>query len=109
LRFSFPGGQAAPMDGEMIAFEPPSAMEMRWGPDVLRIELRAVGESTELTLLQTFAQHGKAARDAAGWHVCLDALAGALDGAVDSRDHMSAWHAIHPRYVRSFGPAAATI
>lgn len=39
LRFSFPGGQAPPFDGEMLAYEPPSVMEIRWGSDIVRIEL----------------------------------------------------------------------
>src|SRR5436189_245584 len=42
LRFSFPGGQAPPFEGEMLAFEPESVMELEWGPDVIRMELRAI-------------------------------------------------------------------
>src|SRR5215207_3869268 len=40
LRFSFPGGEAPPFEGEMLAFAPPSLMELRWGPDIVRLELR---------------------------------------------------------------------
>jgi uncharacterized protein YndB with AHSA1/START domain len=94
LRFSFPGGGAPPMHGEMLAFEPESVMELRWGPDVIRIELRPIDDGTELTLLDTLEERGKAARDGAGWHVC---------------DQMKAWHDVHSHYVESFGPAAATI
>src|SRR6266581_5704030 len=83
LRFSFPGGQAAPFEGEMIAYEPPSLMEFRWGSDVVRLELRTVAQGTELTLLDTLDERGKAARDAAGWHVCLDGLDAHLRGAKD--------------------------
>ncbi len=109
LRFSFPGGEAPPMDGEMLAFEPESAMEVRWGPDVIRIELRPMDDGTELTLLDTLEERGKAARDGAGWHVCLDALEVALGGEPGARDQMKGWHEVHPHYVESFGPAAATI
>ena len=80
LRFSFPGGQAPPFEGEMLAFQPPSLMEFRWGPDILRLELRPVEGGTALTLLDTLEERGKAARDAAGWHVCLDGLAAHLGG-----------------------------
>src|SRR5437899_3064182 len=80
LRFSFPQGQAPPMEGEMLAFDPGSALELQWGPDVIRIELRRVPEGTELTLLDTLEERGKAARDGAGWHVCLDALEADLAG-----------------------------
>ncbi len=39
LRFSFREGEAAPFDGEMLAFVPPSLMELRWADDILRFEL----------------------------------------------------------------------
>ena len=109
LRFAFPGGQAPPMDGEMLAYEPESAMELQWGTDVVRIELRQVPGGTELTLLDTFGEHGKAARDGAGWHTCLDALEAALDGGSDARAKTDRWAEVHPHYVESFGPEAATI
>jgi uncharacterized protein YndB with AHSA1/START domain len=109
LRFSFPGGEWPPFEGEMIAFDPPSVMELRWGPDVIRLELRATSEGTELTLLDTLEERGKAARDGAGWHTCLDSLAAALDGAENAREPMSAWSEVHSHYVEDFGPEAAAI
>ena len=109
LRFTFPNDMAEPFDGEMLAYEPESAIEFRWGPDLVRIELRAVGEGTELTLLDTLEERGKAARDGAGWHTCLDALEAALAGEDEARAQMDTWAAVHPHYVESFGPKAATI
>jgi len=77
LRFLHEG---PPIDGQMIVFDPPSVMELRWGDnEVLRFELRRDGYGTRLTFLNVFDQVGKAARDAAGWHACLDALAYHLD------------------------------
>lgn len=109
LRFSFPHEEAPPMEGKMLAFEPETLLELQWGPDVIRIELRPVAGGTELTLLDTLEELGKAARDGAGWHVCLDALEAALGGDPRSRERMAGWNVVHPRYVESFGPAAATI
>jgi uncharacterized protein YndB with AHSA1/START domain len=109
LRFAFPSGQAEPFGGEMLAFEPPHVMEMRWGEDIVRIELVAVDDGTELTLLDTLAQAGKAARDAAGWHTCLDSLQAHLAGAARARDAMSRWRAVHQVYVENLGPEGATI
>jgi uncharacterized protein YndB with AHSA1/START domain len=109
LRFSFPGGQAPPFEGEMIAYEPPSVMELRWGPDVLRLELRPTEDGTELTLLDTLEERGKAARDGAGWHTCLDALERALRGESDAREEMDKWKTAHSHYVGEFGPEAATV
>src|SRR6185437_2447992 len=66
LHFSFRAGEAEPFDGEMLAFEPPFLMELRWADDVLRFELTADGEGAcELSLSVTFPEQGKAARDAA--------------------------------------------
>jgi uncharacterized protein YndB with AHSA1/START domain len=109
LRFSFPAGEAEPFDGEMTAYEPPRLMELLWGPDLLRIELRPIPEGTELTLLDTLDERGKAARDGAGWHTCLDALEASLAGEEAARDAMDRWSDVHARYVERFGAEAATI
>jgi len=64
----------------MLVFDPPEVMEFTWGTDQLRIELQADGAGTLLTLTDTFDELGKAARDGAGWHECLDRLVADLDG-----------------------------
>ena len=98
------------MDGEMIAYEPQSLMEFRWGPDVVRFELRAKGKGGSiLTLMDTLEERGKGARDGAGWHVCLDSMEAHLRGEPAARDAMGAWKDVHSRYVESFGPQASTI
>lgn len=109
LRFSFAGEQWPPFEGEMLAYEPPSLMELRWGPDVIRLELRATDDGTELTLLDTLQERGKAARDGAGWHTSLDGLRAALAGAENPLDSTDRWQEVHPHYVETFGPEAATI
>jgi uncharacterized protein YndB with AHSA1/START domain len=109
LRFSFPGGQAPPFEGEMLVYEPPSLMELRWGPDIVRLEVRSVAGGTELTLLDTLDERGKAARDGAGWHTCLDALETSLDGQPKACEEMNGWQEVHSRYIDSFGPEAAAI
>jgi uncharacterized protein YndB with AHSA1/START domain len=109
LRFTFPHARGPAIEGEMLAYKPESLMEFRWGPDTIRIELQPVGEGTELTLLDTLEERGKAARDAAGWHACLAALAAELAGDPAARSEMDIWSDVHPHYVDSFGPEAATI
>jgi uncharacterized protein YndB with AHSA1/START domain len=109
LRFTLPGGEAPPFDGQMLAFEPESVMEVQWGPDVIRIELRPFSQGTELTLLDTLEERGKAARDGAGWHTCLDALEAALGEQDDARSKLGSWGEVYEHYVESFGPEAATI
>lgn len=109
LRFAFPAGEGPPFEGEMLVFDPPSVMELRWGPDIIRLELQAAGEGTVLTLVDILEERGKAARDGAGWHVCLDALTGALRGESDGGRSVETWNDVHPTYVERFGPQAATI
>ena len=108
VRFVFRDGEGPAIDGEMITFDPPSVLELRWGGDeTLRFELRPEDGGTVLTFVNTFDELGKAARDGAGWHVCLDALAADLDGTPWTSS--GRWSAVHGSYVERFGPAAATI
>jgi uncharacterized protein YndB with AHSA1/START domain len=109
LRFGFPEGQAPSFDGEMIVYAPPSLMEFRWGNDIVRFELRSIEEGTELTLLDTLDELGKAARDGAGWHTCLDALKASLQNEQGARKALDRWQEVHSYYVERFGPQAATI
>jgi uncharacterized protein YndB with AHSA1/START domain len=109
LLFEFPEGQAPAFDGEMLEFDPPRVMELRWGPDTLRLELRPVEQGTVLVLLDTLEEIGKAARDAAGWHTCLDALTEQLDDTPRSRSGALTWNDVHPTYVTEFGAVAARI
>ena len=55
-----------------------------------------------------FTEQGKAARDGAGWHECLDNLVKLL-ASDPERVEADTWATIHPAYVERFGPAASTI
>lgn len=109
LRFVFHGGEGPSFDGEMITYEPPSVLEYRWGDDTLRFELRPDGDGSVLTLLDTFDELGKAARDAAGWHECLARLDHHLTGGEGALDSSERWERVHAAYVERFGPDASTI
>lgn len=78
-------------------------------PDIVRLEVRPADGGSELTLLDTLEERGKAARDGAGWHTCLDALATSLDGRPNAREELNRWDEVHRTYVESFGPEAATM
>lgn len=109
LTFAHPDGTGPAFTGTMTAYRPPSLMELEWGTDTLRFELRADGDGTLLTLLDLFDEKGKAARDAAGWHVCLDLLRGHLDGAPAPDQRLDGWARVNAGYIDRFGPEAATI
>jgi uncharacterized protein YndB with AHSA1/START domain len=109
LKFSFRENEAPPMHGEMITYEPHSVLELKWGDDILRFELEPDEGGCVLTLLDTFDELGRAARDAAGWHVCLDVLKGHLAGDDPPQHQGATWNQVHARYVEVLGPEAATI
>jgi uncharacterized protein YndB with AHSA1/START domain len=116
LTYSFRQGEAAPFAGEMLAFVPPSLLELRWADDVLRFELEPDGSGCVLRLRVTFPQLGKAARDGAGWHVCLHRLGLWLAGDADNdavdrgpAEPSDLWRVVHAQYVERLGPEASVI
>jgi uncharacterized protein YndB with AHSA1/START domain len=109
LHFAFRQSEGQPFEGQMLVFDPPSLMELRWADDLLRFELEPDGTGCILRLTVTFPEHGKAARDAAGWHVCLEQLAADCDGSDHSRQPPDRWRAVHRGYVERLGPEASAI
>jgi uncharacterized protein YndB with AHSA1/START domain len=109
-RLQFKSSDAeANFDGEVLAVQPPKLLEFKWGTDVLRFEITPSGSGSTLTLLDTFDELGKAARDGAGWHVCLDALERNLDGTPSDVSPGESWDEVHEDYIKAFGPEASTI
>jgi uncharacterized protein YndB with AHSA1/START domain len=106
LRFDF-DGVVDPIEGTMHVFDPPSVLELSWGGDRLRFELEPDGDGTVLTLIDSLEELGKAARDAAGWHVCLAHLVDSLDGIDPPRD--IEWKPLNDEYAERFGPDAAAV
>jgi len=107
LRFESDGFPS--FDGVVLRVEPPRLLEIGWGTEVVRFEIEAAGEGCTLTLVDTIDELGKAARDGAGWHTCLDLLEAALDGGGAPVDIEQRWAEVHPGYVEAFGPAASTL
>lgn len=109
LRFESPEGGHGGFDGQVVAVEPPLLLEIRWGTDVLRFEIVPKRDTCSLHLTDTFGELGKAARDAAGWHTCLDFLESGLAGVEPSFTTVERWKSVHPGYVEAFGPEASTL
>jgi uncharacterized protein YndB with AHSA1/START domain len=102
-----PGAPAMP-DGTLTAYEPPWLLAHTWGEDSLRWELQPHPSGSVLTLTHTFGDRLKAARDAAGWHLCLDALSRTLDGMgvspqADAARQRSSWRELNRQYEERFG------
>lgn len=109
LRFAFPGGEALPVEGEMLTCDPPSLLEFRWDTDVVRFELHREAEGCRLIFTTVIDEVGTGARDAAGWDVCLDVLTHHLAGTTPPWDPGARWQEVHPRYDERLPAEASTI
>lgn len=126
LRFRYRGEELPLTEGEMIACEPPRVLEFTWGfgeddteappehraqrPERSRFELTPAGEGgCRLVFTTTYDRVGKSARDAAGWHVCFDRLAGHLAGEPPTERSPERWKPLNRLYAERFGPEAATL
>ena len=101
-----PGDEA--VTGDVISVDPPHELVHRWADDVVRWRLTPTDAGCRLTLEQTMRDRDPAAMNAAGWHLCLGVLDGALSGAATSRvvgeaalDH--GWEALRDGYAELLG------
>ena len=99
MAFTFPDREVEPMSGRVLELDPPHVFAFLWGTDVLRLELAPDGDGTRLTLTQQLGSADEAARNAAGWHVCLDKLGG------EETD----WEPLYVEYQRRGLPSGAEI
>jgi uncharacterized protein YndB with AHSA1/START domain len=112
---SYPSGLGPAMpDGEITEYDAPRTLAHAWGDDHLRWELHPDGDGCLLVLVHTFDDHFKAARDAAGWHICLDALSATLEGTPPPGEgegrSPTDWRELNSAYEERFGipPEKAT-
>ncbi|MDT0447189.1 SRPBCC family protein [Streptomyces johnsoniae] len=102
-----PGEEQAPR-GEVRTVQPPRLLVFTWDEDELRFELTPTGGGTLLRFVHTFADRPQAPSYAAGWHLCLAALTGVLDGldlprAVGEEARAHGWEPLHAEYTGLFG------
>jgi uncharacterized protein YndB with AHSA1/START domain len=105
LRFVFPSGEGPVLSGAVRVFEPPRLLEYSWDTDVLRWELTPTAEGCSLVFTTSVQQRSVAARDATGWHACLDNLAQVVDGQKSARAPLH-FEDRYAEYIRSFGLGA---
>jgi uncharacterized protein YndB with AHSA1/START domain len=84
------------LTGEVLAVDEPNALAFSWGDEILRFELSPTDGGTNLVLVNELSA-SIAARNAAGWEVCLDRLTG-LDPPPD------AWQPRFEAYRVAFEP-----
>ena len=101
ISFIFRNEEGPNLDGVVTELDPPRVLAYTWGDSLLRWELSPEGEGCLLTLVQTFDDRPAAASFAAGWNLCLDAMAAALTGGPAGEP--ADWAALHEDFVASFG------
>jgi uncharacterized protein YndB with AHSA1/START domain len=97
MTFRF-GANGPVLTGAVLEAEPPRVLAYTWGEETLRFELApADGGRTRLVFTDTL-RPGIAARNAAGWQVCLAALQGEQPADDVWKEHFA-------RYTAAFEPA----
>jgi uncharacterized protein YndB with AHSA1/START domain len=104
--------ESSTMTGQVTDLDPPRLFAFDWGPDHLRFELDPLADDAcTLRFTVLIDADEKAARDAAGWHVCLDALERVLDGDQGDATHgvTDSWLERYEDYVERGLPSGAPI
>ncbi|MGW7257244.1 SRPBCC family protein [Streptomyces sp. NPDC054834] len=99
--------------GRVIAVDPPRHLSFEWGGDELRFDLEDAGDGrTGLTLTDVLAAADTAARNAAGWEVCLTALDARARGQGAGGPHAGPgvlWKDFYDGYVEAGFPSGAPV
>lgn len=102
-----------PLVGEILVFEPPRRLSYTWGTDELHFELTPAGDDgCTMTLIDVLESRDAAARNAAGWEVCLTELVKRLAGRPADGPHSESadpWQPIYEGYVAAGMPSGAPI
>ena len=103
----------AETSGTVLAFDPPRQLAFTWGGDELHLTVEPDGEQAcTLTLLNVLEARDTAARNAAGWTVCLAELDKYVGGGVADGPHSATaapWKEHYAAYVAAGVPSGAPI
>jgi uncharacterized protein YndB with AHSA1/START domain len=99
--------------GLVLAVDPPRHLSFDWGGDELHFDLaEADGGRTRFTLTNVLQAENTAARNGAGWEVCLAALDALAGGGTFTGPHagMSApWKEFYAGYLAAGVPSGASV
>ena len=85
-----------PLPGRVLEWDPPRRVVFTWGEDTIGFELSPGADGGTVFVLTEELSANHAARNAAGWDVCLDRLESGADG--------EEWQPRFDRYVAAFEP-----
>jgi uncharacterized protein YndB with AHSA1/START domain len=113
-RITFSGDpNMPPSSGDVLAYDPPRRLAFTWGADELHLTIEPDGpDACTLTLVNVLEARDTAARNAAGWAVCLAELDKQLGGAAADGPHSGTaepWKEHYDAYVAAGVPAGASI
>ena len=91
------------LTGEVLEVDEPNLLVFTWGEETLRFELSREDDGTRLVLIDELPA-GVAARNAAGWDVCLDRLADLKPGEDVWQSRFETWQSRFENYVAAFEP-----
>jgi uncharacterized protein YndB with AHSA1/START domain len=90
--------------GQVLAVEEPRLLEFRWGDHAMRFEIEAEGDGCLFRLSERFEDPSWAARNAAGWEMCIENLDLILEGASALKFMAEVWRTKFRHYVGKFEP-----
>ena len=112
MTFTFREHEIEPMQGRVTELDPPRRFWFLWGEEELRLELDPDGDGCRLRFTHLLSAREQAARDAAGWHVCLDRLERLVAGAgaeAPGAEPTDEWSERYAAYQRRGVPAGARV
>jgi uncharacterized protein YndB with AHSA1/START domain len=112
MHFEHAEDMAPSADGTVLELVPERTFEFTWGSERLRFELEPVDGGCLLRLTHFLSTREQAARDVAGWHVCLDRLSRHLDGEMataPTADPTGEWRRHYEDYQERGVPAGAPV